>query len=47
MIGFNKPYLSGNELMYIQEAATNRQLAGDGIFTEKCSEWLESEISCS
>ena len=47
MIGFNKPYIAGNELMYIQEAATNRQLAGDGIFTEKCSDWLENEISCS
>jgi dTDP-4-amino-4,6-dideoxygalactose transaminase len=47
MIGFNNPYLTGNELKFIQEAATNKQLAGDGIFTEQCSDWLENEISCS
>jgi dTDP-4-amino-4,6-dideoxygalactose transaminase len=46
MIGFNKPYLTGNELIFIQEAATKKQLAGDGIYTAKCSEWLENEISC-
>ena len=41
MIGFNKPFLTGNELKFIHEAATNKQLAGDGMFTEKCSNWLE------
>ena len=46
MIGFNKPYLTGKELTYIQEAGENRQLAGDGIFTRKCSAWLEDEITC-
>ena len=47
MIGFNKPFLSGNELKYIQEASNNRQLAGDGVFTIKCNNWLEKELSCS
>ena len=47
MIGFNKPYTSGKELEYINEAAINKQLAGDGFFTSKCSEWLKSEISCT
>ena len=45
MIGFNKPYLTGKEITYIQEAGENRQLAGDGIFTRKCSAWLEDEIT--
>ena len=46
MIGFNKPYLTGNEVKFINEAATNKQLAGDGIFTAKCSHWLEHQFSC-
>ena len=45
MIGFNKPYLTGKEFACIQEAGANRQLAGDGIFTRKCSVWLEDEIT--
>jgi len=46
MIGFNKAYTSGRELKYIQEASAKRQLAGDGFYTAKCSEWLENELSC-
>ncbi len=47
MIVFNKPYLSGNELKYIEEAASQGQLAGDGMFTKKCSQWIESNTNCS
>ena len=47
MIAFNKPYLTGNELGYINKCSENMQLAGDGSFTMKCSRWLEHEISCS
>jgi dTDP-4-amino-4,6-dideoxygalactose transaminase len=47
MIAFNKPYLTGNELGYIDKCSENMQLAGDGLFTTKCSKWLEHEISCS
>ena len=46
MIGFNRPYTTGKELNFINEAAKNSQLAGDGVFTRKCSKWLEDEISC-
>jgi dTDP-4-amino-4,6-dideoxygalactose transaminase len=41
-VPFNKPYLTGNELTYIEEAHKMLQLAGDGYFTKKCSDWLES-----
>jgi dTDP-4-amino-4,6-dideoxygalactose transaminase len=34
-IGFNKPYLSGNEIRNIAEAAALCQLSGDGIFTTR------------
>ena len=42
MIPFNKPYLSGKELSYIQEAASLGQLSGDGHFTKLSKEWLDN-----
>lgn len=41
MIHFNKPYMTGKELVYIAQAHANGHLAGDGEFTKKCSAWLE------
>ena len=41
VIGFNKPYLTGKELHYIADAHKRSQLAGDGFYTKRCSEWLE------
>ena len=40
-IPFNRPYLTGRELTYIAAAHEQGQLAGDGSFTRRCSEWLE------
>ena len=45
-IGFNKPYLTGNELHNIAEAHANSKLAGDGKFTALCNTWLEQRTSC-
>jgi dTDP-4-amino-4,6-dideoxygalactose transaminase len=45
MIPFNKPYMTGKELMYIAEAHVNSMLAGDGPFTKKCHEWLEKNTN--
>jgi len=45
-IPFNKPYMTGKELVYIEEAYKNGQLAGDGPFTKRCHEWLENKIGC-
>lgn len=44
MIPFNKPYLTGRELIYIAEAAAKGQLAGDGEFTRRCQIWLEEQL---
>ena len=41
MIGFNKPYISGKEFEYIQEAIKIEKLSGNGIFTSKCHEFFE------
>ena len=43
MIPFNKPYMTGRELGYIERAHANHMLAGDGPFTRTCHEWLEHE----
>lgn len=41
-IPFNWPYMTGKELYYIAEAHFNGSLAGDGPFTKKCHQWLET-----
>jgi len=46
-IPFNKPYQSGNELNYIQQAFASYRLSGDGKFCEKCQSWLENHTGCS
>ena len=46
IIGFNKPYLTGNELNQINEAHANHKLAGDGGFTALCNTWLEKRTGC-
>jgi dTDP-4-amino-4,6-dideoxygalactose transaminase len=40
-IPFNKPYFSGNELNYIQEAIRSSKISGDGLFTHKCHRFFE------
>ncbi len=45
-VPFNKPYLTGRELHFVAEAHANGQLAGDGAFTRRCSEWLEQRSGC-
>jgi dTDP-4-amino-4,6-dideoxygalactose transaminase len=46
VIPFNKPYMTGKELWYVSQAHANGHLAGDGVFTKKCSTWLENRIGC-
>jgi dTDP-4-amino-4,6-dideoxygalactose transaminase len=43
---FNKPYMTGRELWYISQAHANGHLAGDGLFTKRCSAWLEERTGC-
>ena len=45
-IPFNKPFLTGRELEYIQQAHENMHLSGDGPFTKRCQAWLERTIGC-
>ena len=45
-IPFNKPYFTGKELENIVLAKEYGQLAGDGVFTQKCSNWIEESTGC-
>lgn len=42
MIPFNKPYLTGNETQYIEEAVRSGKISGNGIFTKKCQDFFET-----
>jgi dTDP-4-amino-4,6-dideoxygalactose transaminase len=43
-IPFNRPFFSGKEFDFIQEAITSWQLSGDGAFTRKCHAFFEKEL---
>jgi dTDP-4-amino-4,6-dideoxygalactose transaminase len=43
-IPFNKPFMTGDELEFIQKAYSSHHLAGDGQYTKLCQEWLEGEL---
>jgi dTDP-4-amino-4,6-dideoxygalactose transaminase len=40
LVPFNRPFRTGRETVYIEEAFANVQLSGDGPFTRRCQEWL-------
>ena len=42
-IPFNKPYLTGNETKYIEEAVSSMKISGDGMFTKKCHTFFEDK----
>ena len=46
-IPFNKPFMTGKELDYIAEAISGNVLAGDGPFTQLCSQWIKENTGCS
>ncbi|MFD2623980.1 dTDP-4-amino-4,6-dideoxygalactose transaminase [Salibacterium salarium] len=46
MIPFNRAPVTGEEQYYMTQAIENRKLSGDGPFTKKCQEWLESSFEC-
>ncbi|MCC2547902.1 dTDP-4-amino-4,6-dideoxygalactose transaminase [Hymenobacter sp. BT175] len=43
-IPFNKPYLSGNETRYIEEAVRSGKISGDGMFTKRCHQFFEQQL---
>jgi dTDP-4-amino-4,6-dideoxygalactose transaminase len=47
LIPFNRPYTTGNELVYAAEAQRNHHLSGDGSFTRRCHQWIEERTGCA
>ena len=43
MIPFNKPYLTGKETQYIEEAVKSGKISGNGMFTQKCQSFFEQK----
>lgn len=46
-VPFNKPFVTGNELGYIQEAIDNSHLAGNGPFCSRCCRHLEERLGAA
>ena len=44
MIPFNRPFIVGKELFYIAQAVMSGKIAGDGIFTKRCHEFMEQQF---
>ncbi|PKP25170.1 MAG: dTDP-4-amino-4,6-dideoxygalactose transaminase [Bacteroidetes bacterium HGW-Bacteroidetes-2] len=42
-IPFNKPYLTGKETQYIEEAVKSGKISGNGLFTQKCQAFFEQK----
>ena len=41
MIDFNRPHLTGNEVLYMNQAVANGHLSGNGEYTKKCQHFFE------
>lgn len=44
MIHFNIPPFIGTEFKYMQEAVANHKICGDGPFTNRCNEWIQTRF---
>ena len=46
-IPFNRPYATGRELAYVQQAIDGGRLSGNGPFTRRCQAWLEEHTGAA
>lgn len=47
MIPFNKPYLTGKEFEYLEQAIKTGKISGNGLFTKKCQTFLCDRFNIS
>ena len=47
MVQFNIPPFVGTEINYVKKAINNHKICGDGVFTKKCSMWLENRFGAN
>ena len=43
-VPFNRPYTTGAEFGYVEEAITDGHLSGNGAFARRCAAWLERRV---
>ncbi|MBF4517593.1 dTDP-4-amino-4,6-dideoxygalactose transaminase [Flavobacterium sp. ANB] len=43
MINFNKPYLTGKETQYIEDAVASGKISGNGKYTQLCQQFFEQK----
>lgn len=43
IVPFNKPFLTGKETKYIEEAVASGKISGNGMFTQKCQAFFEEK----
>src|SRR6266567_5301442 len=46
-IPFNRPYATGKEPGYIQNALDSLHVSGDGRFSKLCHQWIEQRTGCA
>lgn len=46
-IPFNRPFFTGHEFQFIQQAIEKSHISGDGVFTRKCQDLLEHLLGVS
>lgn len=44
MIEFNVPPFVGTEIEYVEDAMRRHKISGDGVYTKRCSEWMEERF---
>ena len=44
-IPFNRPYFTGNEIDTVIKAAMAGQVSGNGLYTQKCQQFLQKKFS--
>ena len=44
-VAFNRPFVTGNEFGYMQEAIDGARLSGNGLFAARCQQWLEERMT--
>ena len=42
-VPFNKPYLSGKEIVYIEDAVKKGKISGNGYYTQLCHDFFEKK----
>ncbi len=45
MIPFNKPYLTGKETLYIEDAVKSGKISGNGKYTKLCQDYFQSRYN--